>query len=31
MTKENSGLDGFIIDEKGENIAIPREEMLPKE
>lgn len=31
VTKKNSGLDGFIIDEKGENIAIPREEMLPKE
>ena len=31
VTKKNSGLDGFIIDDKGENIAIPREEMLPKE
>ncbi len=31
VTKENSGLDGFIIDDKGENIAIPKEEMLPKE
>lgn len=30
VTKENSGLNGFIIDEKGENVAILREEMLPK-
>ncbi|MDO5388992.1 MAG: SseB family protein [Clostridia bacterium] len=31
VTKKNSGLDGFIIDDKGENVAVMREEMLPKE
>lgn len=31
VIKENSGLDGFIIDEKGENVAILKEEMMPKE
>ncbi|MDO4300322.1 MAG: SseB family protein [Clostridia bacterium] len=31
VTNEKSGLDGFIIDSKGENMAILREEMIPKE
>lgn len=31
IIRENSGLDGFIIDAEGENIAILKEEMLPKE
>lgn len=30
VTKENSGLDGFVIDDKGENVAVLKEEMLPK-
>lgn len=30
VVNENSGLDGVIFDAKGENVGIPREEMLPK-
>ena len=30
VIKEGSNLNGFIIDAKGENVAITREEMLPK-
>ncbi len=31
IVKENSGLDGLIFDAMGENVAIPKEEMIPKE
>ncbi len=30
ITRENSGFDGFIIDDKGENVAVFKEEMLPR-
>lgn len=31
IVKENSGLDGLVIDARGENVGILREEMIPKE
>lgn len=31
IVNEKSGLDGLIIDARGENVAILREEMLPRE
>lgn len=31
IVNENSGLDGLVFDAKGENVGIPKEEMIPKE